>query len=332
MKYIFLFCSFLWSTTLVFIEAQNLNNSQLGFVLSEKDLLPESIAYDSKTGDFYIGSTRKGKVVKKSRDGSITDFIKSGQSGLWMVVGLKIDAQRRILWVCSSGGDNLEGYTLKDDYEGRPAGVFKFNLETGKLIKKYILANPTEVHFFNDIVIKKNGDVYITHMFKEHAVFKITTKKDILEPAFSSEIIKYPNGLALSKDESKIYVAHSDGIAVININTGNTSSLAIPEGLKITRRESIDGLYYINNSLIGIQPDIKTVQRFQLDKDGTSIKESTLIEVNHPMMDNPTTGEIVNDMFYYIANAQFGSFDKNGDIFPIKQLYQPVILKTKLID
>ena len=116
----------------------NLNNSNLAFVLPEKDLLPESIAYDSKQGGFYVGSTRKGKIVKISNDGSISDFITSEQSGLWMVIGLKIDAKRRILWACSSGGDNLEGYNLKDDVEGRPAGVFKFNLDTGKLIKKYV--------------------------------------------------------------------------------------------------------------------------------------------------------------------------------------------------
>ncbi len=84
-----------------------LNNSYISFTVPEKDLLPESIAYDATNGDFYIGSTRKGKIVKVSKDGTISDFVQSKQDGLWMIIGMKIDSERRILWVCSSGGDNL---------------------------------------------------------------------------------------------------------------------------------------------------------------------------------------------------------------------------------
>lgn len=336
MKCLSIFCVFLFILSIYTspINAQNtvqnLSNSHIAYVLAEKDLLPESIAYDSKNGDFYVGSTRKGKIVKIAKDGTMSDFILSKEAGLWMVIGLKIDAKRNLLWVCSSGGNNLEGYALKEETDGRPAGIFKFNLKTGKLIKKYVLDRPDEVHFFNDIVLKKNGDVYITHMFKEHAIYKISAKKDALELAFSSPTIQYPNGLTLSKDESKLYVAHAEGIALIQLPSGKTSALDIPEGLKITRRESIDGLYYVNNTLVGIQPDIKTVQQFHLNPTGTAITKSTLLEVNHPMMNNPTTGEMVEGELYYIANAQFGSFDENGKLFPMEKLYEPVILKTKI--
>ncbi len=315
------------------VSAQSItriSHSYTAFTITEKDLLPESIAYDSIKNEFFIGSTRKGKIVKILRNGDLQDFILPKQHGLWMIIGIKADVERRNLWVCSSGGDNLEGYRFKDKNEGRPAGVFKFNLDTGKLIKKYVLDSPGKVHFFNDLVINKKGDVYITHMFSEPSIYKISTTENKLEKIFVFDNIKYPNGLALSNNESKLYVAHSDGISIINIPDYKIQPLKTPENIKVSKQESIDGLYFYNNSLIGIQPDINTVQQFTLDKLGINIISSKLLEVNHPVMNNPTTGEVIGNQLYYIANAQFGSFNDDGSLFPQEKLYETYILKLIL--
>ncbi len=48
------------------------------------------------------------------------------------------------------------------------------------------------------------------------------------------------------------------------------------------------------------------------------------------MFNVPTSGVIVNDTFYYVANAQFGSFNKDGSLFPMERLFEPVVLKVKL--
>ncbi len=324
---LFFLCIITWDSN---VFAQNLNNSSIAFTIPEKDLLPESIAYDSIKNEFYIGSTRKGKIIKVTKGGSHEDFILPKQDGLWMVIGIKVDSQRRNLWVCSSGGDNLAGYTLKDDQHGRPAGVFKFNLDTGKLIKKYTLEVPGEVHFFNDLVITKNGDVYITHMFSEHALYTISEKEDQLKKVWVSDSITYPNGVALSDDESMLYIAHSGGIAAMNLENKKIETVQISEDIKITKRESIDGLYFYHNSLIGIQPDINVVQQFELDKTGLKITSSKPLEVNHPMMNNPTTGALVDHNFYYVANAQFGSFNDDGSLFPPEKLYEVCILQLQL--
>lgn len=311
-------------------EKQIVNNSFIAFTVKEKDLLPESIAYDPINRDFFITSTRKGKIIKISEDGTSSEFIAARQNGLWMTVGLKVDAKRRCLWVCSSGGENLEDYHLKEESEGRPAGVFKFDLDSGALIKKFTLEEKGEVHFFNDLVIADNGDVYVTHMFKEHAVYKISHANGLLEKYNTSSMIKYPNGITLSDDQSKLYVAHAEGITCINLDEGTSNPLKIPAGLKIKYRESIDGLYFYKHSLIGVQSDIGTIQQFKLNQAGDEIVSTELLEVNHPMMDHPTTGEIVGDHFYYIANAQFGSFNQDGSLYAKDQLYEPVILKVKL--
>ncbi|MCK8523110.1 SMP-30/gluconolactonase/LRE family protein [Aquimarina sp. D1M17] len=307
-----------------------INNSNIAFTVAEKDLLPESIAYDTLKNQFYIGSTRKGKIIRVLPNGTHENFILPKQYGLWMIIGMEIDVERRHLWVCSSGGSNLEGYNYKDNIEGRPAGIFKFDLDSGKLIKKYVLNNPGEVHFFNDIVVAQNGDVYITHMFTKHGLYKITSKKDILENVFFSNTYKFPNGLTLSQDESKLFIAHSNGISIYDITQQKTKEIEVPKEINISKNHSIDGLYYYNNSLIGIQPDLNTVLQFKLDKTGSKILSADPLEVNHPMMNNPTTGEVINGSLYYVANAQFGSFNKDGSLFSSEKLYEVCILQLPL--
>lgn len=310
-------------------ETQRINNSSIAFTIPEKDLLPESIAYDPQEQAFYISSTRKGKVVKVDEEGNVSDFISSKDHGLWMTIGMKVDAQRRILWVCSSGGDNLIDYNLKDETNGRPAGIFKFDLATGNLIKKYTFESAEEVHFMNDLVIARNGTVYITHMFSDHSIYRIDSN-DQLELFLTSNDIPYPNGLALADNQQTLFVAHSNGVSKVNMETKDITLLSIPEGLDISKRASIDGLYYYKWKLYGIHPGINTVSKLPLNDAGDGLKEMEVLEQNHPMMMNPTTGVLVGNELYYIANAQFGSFDENGSLWSMEQLYEPVILKVKI--
>lgn len=306
------------------------NNSTIAFTIPEKDLLPENVAYDPAEKAFYVGSTRKGKIIKIDADGKQSTFIEGNSHGHWMVIGMKVDTERRVLWVCSSGGENLVGYTKEDDKEGRPAGIFKFDLKSGKLLNKYTLERTGEVHFFNDLVIARNGDVYATHMFGNHAIYKIANGSDKLELFVEDELIKWPNGITMADNQSVLFVAHADGIARVDIGDKKVTSLSVPEGTKVSRRESIDGLSYYKWSLVGVQPDMKTISRYYLNEKGDGIKEVKVLEKGHPMMDHPTTGVLVGSDFYYIANSQFEKISEQGVLSPMEQLYEPVILKVKI--
>ncbi len=52
--------------------------------------------------------------------------------------------------------------------------------------------------------------------------------------------------------------------------------------------------------------------------------------MNHPRMEDPTLGCIVNDRFYFVANSQWGAFGKDGNLPPAEQMQAPTILKVRL--
>jgi DNA-binding beta-propeller fold protein YncE len=285
-------------------------------------LLPESVAYDPKDKSFYVGSTRKGKIVRVDAEGNATDFIAPRQDGLWMVIGIKINPTRRVLWACSFDGENLEGSKIGDT---RASGVFAFNLDTGKLIRKWTLEKPGEVHAFNDLVLTRGNDAYITHMFDEAAIYKISDRTQKLEVLARPTGLKDPNGITISPDESTLFVAGADGIYAVDSKTGASRMLQAAEGDALG---NVDGLYYYRGSLIAVHAT--SVRRHRLDKDFTRVVATEILEADHPLFDIPTTGVIVGEDFFYVASAQFGAVQKDGSLLPADQLNEPAILKLGL--
>lgn len=299
-------------------------NSKVAITLKDKDFLPENVAYDPVDKAYYVGSTRYGKIVKVDKNKRESDFTKSQQEGMWQVIGMKVDPKNRCLWVCSSAGENLKGYKLNTN--DRPAGIFKYDLTTGKLIKKYLMDNSGEVHFFNDIVVSDNGDVYITHTFKEHAIYTISKKRDELEVFVKLDTYRYPNGITLSVDNAYLFFPYSGGIGRVRIADKKIDKLSLPEGLNLSREGSLDGLYFYKNSLIGVQSSLKTILKFQLSSDLLSVLSTSVMETKHPKMAYPTTGIIHGDTFFYVANSHFDLVNDDGTIPDESKLTSPVII------
>lgn len=297
------------------------HESTVAFRLEEKDLLPESIAYDPKDGSFYVGSVRKGKIVRVDKNGGASDFIAPRQDGLWEVIGIKVNTTRRTLWACSFEDKDLAGYQKRDR---NATGIFAFNLDTGKLVRKWVLDVPGEQHGFNDLVVTLGNDVYATHMFKDAAIYRITEKDQKLEVFATPEGLRDPNGIAITPDERTLYVAGADGIVAIDIATKKSRPVPAPEGEKTG---GIDGLYCYQDGLLAILGN--SVNWYQLDDTHTRIVVTNVLEQNHPLMKIPTTGVIVGSDFYYVANAQFDAVKPDGSL-DTASLAEPAILKLKL--
>jgi len=296
------------------------HESTVAFFLPEKDLLPESVAYDAKDGSFYVGSVRKGKIVRY-KNGHVSDFIAPRQDGLWSVIGIKVHTTRRVLWVCSLEDQDLDGYQKRDRHA---SGIFAFNLDTGRLIRKWVLDVAGEEHSFNDLVVTRGNDVYATHKFKDAAIYRITQKVQKLELFAAPEGLREPNGITISPDEKTLYVAGADGIVAIDVATKASRSVPAPEG---ENTGGIDGLYYYRDSLIGILGN--SINRYRFDDTHSRIVMTDVMERNHPLMRIPTTGVIVGDKFYYVANSQFDAVQPDGSL-DTASLSEPVILKLKL--
>ena len=286
------------------------------FRIPEPDLLPEGIAYDPLRRTFYLGSIFKSKIVALDRMGRRRDFKASGEDGLASVLGMRVDARRRLLWVCSNTSDGA-------------ASVYKYGLDTGRLEGKYTLDERPTRRQFNDIALGRRGDAYVTDSLGA-AVYVIPAGADKPRPLARFEPGVYPNGVALSADERLLYVANAAGISIVDIAARTVAELAGAEGVATT---GADGLYLYRGSLVAVQnanPAPDRVVRLLLSADGRRVERARVLESNRPDYALPTTGVVVGDELFYVANTQIDRMGTGGQLRPGAELRDLILLRLKL--
>jgi sugar lactone lactonase YvrE len=274
---------------------------------------------------FFVSSVHKRKILSVGKNGEVKTFA-SEQDGLFSVLGMSVDAKHRILWVTSTAFPQMVNYKKEED---GTSAVFKFDLRTRKLLKKYVLSNATKKHALGDLTIQSNGDVFTTDSLSP-AVYVIHPQKDEIElfledPAFGS-----PQGLAFSESEEHLFMAdYGTGLFDIDVKTKKVTHLAPLAGATLL---GIDGLYFHQGSLIGVQNGVtpQRVVRLSLSKDLGRVERLEVLEANNPVFLEPTLGVLVKDTFYFVANSQWPLIDDNGKLAADDKLQDPVVLKIKL--
>jgi sugar lactone lactonase YvrE len=286
--------------------------SGLAITVAESDLIPEGLAWDAHSRKLYLGSVNKRKIVEIALDGAVRDFIAAEQDGIGAVLGMKVEPRTNTLWANSLS--NSEG-----------SGVFHCDMATGRLIKKYVL--PADL-LFNDLLVTSKGDVFVTAT-RAQALYWIPAKTDKLEEWRPGLKLREANGIALSSDERRLFVAtFPDGVTVIDLESGSVRGLAHPASITLA---AIDGLCFHDHSLIAIQNGAiaHRIARFFLNPGLGGVEKAEVLESGNPLFDIPTTGAVAGDTFYFIANSQLHNYGAKGIVDRAK--LRPIsILRLKL--
>ena len=301
------------------IEKENppVIRSQPAFVIPERDLAPEGIAYDPVDKSFYISSVTKSKIVRVRADGETEDFKQPGQDGLGLTLGLKVDARRRLLWVVSIPAHLETGQST--------SGVFQYDLRTGALRFKHQLP-PGSAGFLNDVALRSSGEAFATNTGTGE-VFRMSSDHDGIELLLPANSVPQANGITLSSDERVLFVAGWIGIARVDLATKQFQLLRKEDNISDA---GLDGMYFYKQSLIGIQnPDLHPgrVMRYFLNATLDTITRAEVLESYNPRFDIPTTGTLVRDSLYFMANTQIEKREQNGSSPDRWQEIQVVKLK-----
>ncbi len=300
--------------------------STVAFEIEERDLFPESVAFDPSERSFYVGSMYKRKIVKVDREGRASDFVAPKRDGLWEVLGMKIDVRRRELWAntCNLGEGQRPPMIDPDPSTAGRAAVMRYDLENGALLRRYEPKDPPPQLCFNDLVLADGGDVYLSS--GPTGVWRISSGSDVVE-LFSAADGMFGNGIALSADGRTLYLAvHDKGIAAIDVATKSSRVLSVPEGPHVM---GIDGLYVHDGALVGIQNGTKThrIVRAVLSADGAAIERVEVLDEAHPRFAVPTTGVFVDHTLFYVATSQLDSIDPQTNTIVVESLVPNVILR-----
>lgn len=305
------------------LRTERSSKAQVAFRLSSPTFFPEGIAYDSRTNAYFVSSVRQRKIVRVSARKVVTDFTGPGQDGLWGVSGIGVDERRRLLWACSNATETVEGYTPADQNN---AAVFAFNLDDGKLVAKYPLAQTGSEHMCDGLVVAPGGEVFVADSAGT-AVYRIDPGARDLKVVLGPEAGISPQGLALSEKGNTLFVSnYFSGLYAIALPSNRVSRVV---SLDKPSLAGIDGLVGYGKDLIAIQNGIQPnrVVRLKMSGDGTTVASVQLLEVNHPLFGEPTLGLVKGRTLLFVANNPITQFLKDRRL---EGLPSPVILRLEL--
>ena len=288
-------------------------------VITERDLIPESIAYDPALNKFYAGSLFKRKIVWFTPGGKTEDLTKSDSIG--SVLGIKI-GRGDTLWILHAVTDFISTYRKSPLPEG--GYLTAIHKGSGKILKTY----PIPDGIGNDLVITHNNDIFLTAT-NNGAVCKLDRETDQIEYFIPKGTFSFPNGITSSGET--LYVADGNSFFIIQTKTKRVTQL------RHSPKDTLggfDGIYFYNGTLIGVQNGIapRRVVQIHLSKNKQSVTKIRLLDshdVPRPYY-SPTTGVIHRNDFYFISNAQLKSFDDQGRIFPYDMLKDVIIKRIPL--
>ena len=294
------------------------NQARLVYVTTEKDLVPEGLAYDSARNVFYLSSLNLRKIVKipgntvikAPAKGAIpqksSDFVPGDRYKLLPVLGIRIDPTDGSVWSNSC----LD--------EGK-AELLHFDAQ-GMLLGRYASQEPGK-HCFNDLVVLPTGEIFLTDTLANKLLEFQPKTQAFSEVKVSRELLE-PNGIVLSGDSQFLYFADQLGVQRVDLKT--RESVEVDAGAHSTLA-GVDGLYWHKGSLIAIQNGIGTprVAAFQLSNDGAHVSKTTILEYRSNLCVLPTTGALREDDFYYIVNSGSDNLNTNDRVLDVTKL-EPV--------
>ncbi len=301
-----------------FVFAQK--KAETAFILEERDLIPEGITYDPTEKAFYLSSIYKRKIVKITSDGKVSDLIPTGADEIEQVLGMKVDA-RGLLWACNN--------TPEHDTVRKISNVHVYDLRTKKMVKRFKLEDDNR-HLFNDIYITKAGDVFVTDT---HAGMVWLVRKDskTLEEFTKRGSVPFANGITATPDEKFLIVSTGGAQGVVRVDVSTKQISSIPNDRYMVM--GYDGLYQYNNTLIGIQNTFfpESIQKVTLNASSDRAERIDFLCDRDAKFNAPTTGVIVGDEFYFIANSQLLQIiGGKGKIKDPATLEETIIMKIKL--
>jgi hypothetical protein len=297
------------------------------FRLRSATFIPEGIAYDSERDHFFIGSVHERRIQRIKRDDSEVDFIKPNPD-LWAVFGMATDERRELLWVATAAVPEMED--AKPEELGRTA-IIGYDIDSGKQKHRFVLEDGAGPHQLGDLIVLDDGTIYTTDS-DGGMLYELDPKAGKFKALTRPGQLSSPQGLVATRHEHELYVAdYTQGLYRYEIKSGKLERLTTAEDVCVY---GIDGLYRLDEDLIAIQNGIRPhrVVRLRIGSYGKRVRGLTVLAANHKSFDEPTLGVMVKRSLFFIANSQWGRFDKDHKLPPPEQLRRPLVMRLTFDD
>lgn len=197
------------------------------------------------------------------------------------------------------------GYVDGAEPDGRFTGLIGLKRVGREMIK---IAAPEGVSI-SDITVAHNGKIYGSDPVGG-GVYTAMPDDEAMQAWVPPGTFRSPQGLAVSRDGSKLYVSdYRYGIAIVDLATRQVSRLASDVPITL---DGVDGMWLHENELIAVQNGTSPMRiaALELSDDGLRVIGHRVLEQANPEWTEPLSGSLDGDALLYIGNGQWDRFVK----------------------
>jgi sugar lactone lactonase YvrE len=294
-------------------------DGEVAFTLSDRELVPEGIAYDAAEHVFYVGGISHKGVYRLVSEAGMRP-LSSPRDKVDSILGIAIDSQRRRLYAVSTNG--VIDVADKD----RRNAIKVYDLT------KWALVSSVDVpgaRMLNDVAIVPDGTLVVTDS-DGGGVWRVDPEGGTATALVALGKAPGANGVAVPPRGGVAYVASNRRPLRVDLRSGEVTPLALPPH---ENAAAIDGLYWHQGSLIGVQ-NVTTparIVRLRLADDGRSITAVETLQSHHqPAFDEPTTAAVAGGSLYVLARTGLSHYNRKGQFEQRETAQPPLILRIRL--
>lgn len=237
------------------------------YELSSEDSVPEGVAFDPQERMFYATSLQGGSIVRIDAAGE--EFTFRAADNRARLVGAKVDASQRRLWVCAQQVDGADNR------------VWVFDLATAQLDKEFLLGALTTDGSCNDLVLDSAGVAYVTDPANPYlyrldpatGTGSILATDPLFEDVTGAGLGL--NGIALSPDESALIIGKFVPASLLRVSLPDADTIE-PIVLTGDSLPPPDGLAVLDGDLYAVSGD--SVSRVRPNANFTSAEVVTVAQ------------------------------------------------------
>jgi sugar lactone lactonase YvrE len=274
--------------------------SRLAFTIAPERHLIEGVAWDMPRRRLFASSVVGRELLIHDAQGwRAVPGIDAGS-----LFGLAIEPRRQLLWLTSG----VVEQTPSPDTAFR--GLIALDLRTLSVVRR--LRAPAGGSP-GDVAVAADGTVFASDP-QSGAVYRARPGAAALEVLVPAGAMRSPQGLALSPDGRRLYVAdYGYGLAMIDLGAGRILRVG---ARGIAMLDGIDGLIADGAALIAIQNGVspRRILRLHLAPSGAEVRRVEVLERANPDWGEPTLGTLAGRHLLYVADGQWERHGTGGAV------------------
>lgn len=274
-----------------------------------KGALPEGVAYDTKSSTLFVSTVIGRSIWSVGRDGKAKKLA-IPEDALWSATGMKVDAKRGLLWICTVATTMTPG--LDPALEGRSA-VIAWDIRKGRVARRVELAEKGVKHWFGDLTLDSKGNVFVSDT-RSPAIYRLEPGSETLELWLKDERLLNLQGLAFAGSDALLLVAdYPTGLWAIETATRTMTRVEAAQEVTLI---GIDGLLFERGSIVAVQNGIvpQRLVRFGWDAKARRVTSWEALEANRPEFEELTLATSERGAIWFVATSQWESFGEDGKL------------------